>query len=79
MASNLQNILFTEARVGGFNIFSYAGRYEDARRRLARWLKEGRLKHREDVVLGLENAPNAFLRLFDGGNFGKLIVKVSEE
>ena len=78
-ASNLQNILFTEARVGGFNIFSYASRYEDARRRLARWLEEGRLKHREDVVVGLENAPKAFLRLFDGGNFGKLLVKVSEE
>ena len=77
--SYLQNILFSEARVGGFNIFSYTGRYDDARRRLARWFKEGRLKYREDVVDGLENAPIAFGRLFDGSNFGKLLVRVSSE
>lgn len=79
VASPLANILFTEARVGGFNIFSYAADYEWARRRLARWLREGRLACKEDVVEGLENAPAAFLRLFDGRNFGKLLVKVSEE
>lgn len=77
--SHLQNILFSEARVGGFNIFSYTSRYEDARRRLARWLKEGRLKYREHIVDGLENAPAAFARLFDGSNFGKLLVRVSAE
>jgi NADPH-dependent curcumin reductase CurA len=40
-------------------------------------LKEGRIQYPEDIVDGLENAPEAFLRLFDGQNFGKLIVKVS--
>lgn len=76
--SNLQNILFTEAKVGGFNIFSYGARYEDSRQRLARWLKDGRLKYKEDVVEGLENATAAFLRFFDGETFGKLLVKVAE-
>ena len=76
--SNLQNILFTEAQVGGFNIFSYEARYEDGRKRLARWLAEGRLKYKEDVVEGLENAPAAFLRFFEGETFGKLLVKVAE-
>ena len=76
--SNLQNILFTEARVGGFNIFSYEARYEDALGRLARWLAEGRLKYKEDVVDGLENAATAFLRFFDGETFGKLLVRVAE-
>ncbi len=79
MRSNLQDILFTEARVGGFNIFSHTGRYEDARRRLARWLKEGRLSSREDVVVGLENAAAAFPRLFEGRHIGKLLVKVSDD
>ena len=37
----------------------------------------GQIKYREDIVEGLENAPEAFLRLFKGANFGKLIVKVS--
>lgn len=77
--SHLQNILFSETRVGGFNIFSYAGRYDDARHRLARWFKQGRLKYQEDIVEGLENAPVAFPRLFDGSNFGKLLVRVSAE
>ena len=76
--SNLQNILFTEARVCGFNIFSYEARYSDGRRRLARWLAEGRLKYKEDVVDGLENAPQAFRRFFEGETFGKLLVKVAE-
>ena len=76
--SNLQNILFTEARVGGFNIFSYEARYDDGRRRLARWLAEGRLKYKEDVVDGLENAAASFLRFFEGETFGKLLVKVAE-
>ncbi len=76
--SNLQNILFTEARVGGFNVFSYEARYADGRQRLARWLADGRLKYQEDVVDGLENAAAAFLRFFEGETFGKLIVKVAE-
>jgi NADPH-dependent curcumin reductase CurA len=41
------------------------------------WIKEKRIKYREDIVEGLENAPRAFLRLFRGENFGKLLVKVA--
>jgi NADPH-dependent curcumin reductase len=41
------------------------------------WIRTGRLKYREDVVEGLENAPAAFLGLLQGRNFGKLVVKVS--
>lgn len=79
MRSNLQNILFSEARVCGFNIFTYASRFEDARRRLAGLYRSGQLRHREDIVDGLENAAAALPRLFEGKNFGKLLVKVSGE
>ena len=41
------------------------------------WLREGKIKYREDMVQGLENAPSAFLGLLAGQNFGKLVVKVS--
>lgn len=41
------------------------------------WIAQGRMKYREDFVDGLEHAPEALLRLFDGRNFGKLIVRVS--
>jgi NADPH-dependent curcumin reductase CurA len=42
-------------------------------------VREGRLRYREDVVAGLENAPAAFIGLLEGKNFGKLIVKVGED
>ena len=41
------------------------------------WIKSGQIKYREDIVEGLENAPEAFLRLFSGANLGKLVIKVS--
>ena len=41
------------------------------------WLAQGKIKYREDVVDGLENAPEAFLGFFSGANFGKLVVRVS--
>ena len=41
------------------------------------WLKEGKLKYRKDVVVGLEKAPAAFIGLLKGRNFGKLLVKVA--
>ncbi len=46
---------------------------------LSQWFKEGRIRYRVEVVEGLENAPTAINKLFDGSHKGKLIVKVSEE
>ena len=40
------------------------------------WIREGRMKYREDIVEGLSNAPEAFIGLLEGKNFGKLVVKV---
>jgi NADPH-dependent curcumin reductase len=45
---------------------------------MSRWIKEKRIKYREDIVEGLENAPRAFLKLFRGENFGKLLIKVAK-
>jgi len=42
-------------------------------------VREGRLRYKEDVVVGLENAPAAFIGLLEGKNFGKLIVRVGED
>lgn len=46
---------------------------------VSRWLQEGKLKYKEDVVEKLENAPQAFIGLLQGKNFGKLIVQVSSD
>ncbi len=44
---------------------------------MAGWIESGKVKYREDVVEGLENAPQALIGLLEGRNFGKLLIKVS--
>jgi hypothetical protein len=66
------------ASMQAFNVFQFADRHDEARAQLAQWLADGKLKYREDVVDGLENAPAAFIGMLQGKNFGKLVVKVAE-
>jgi NADPH-dependent curcumin reductase len=74
--SNYMALLVQRARMEGFVVFDYQSRYAEAQAQLGRWLAEGKLHYREDVVEGLENAPRALLRLFDGSNTGKLVVRI---
>jgi NADPH-dependent curcumin reductase CurA len=53
--------------------------YGEANRKLVEWVSSGQLKYRETIVEGLEKAPNYFNWLFEGRNFGKLIVQVAKE
>lgn len=70
-------ILQRSIKMQGFIVSNYIHRIPDFTRDMTGWLAQGKLKYREDVVDGLENAPEAFLGLFKGANFGKLVVKVS--
>ena len=63
----------------GFNQGEFADRHEEALALLASWVRSGALKYKEQVVVGLENAPAAFLGMLEGTNFGKLLVQVSED
>ncbi len=67
------------ASMQAFNVFQFTARHELARARLAGWLGDGRLKYREDVVDGIENAPSAFIGLLRGENLGKRIVKIGDQ
>ncbi|MBM3505499.1 MAG: NADP-dependent oxidoreductase [Alphaproteobacteria bacterium] len=60
-----------------FIVHDYHREYQVGLRDLSNWIKQGKLKYREDVVEGLENAPAALLDLFAGGNIGKRIVRVA--
>jgi NADPH-dependent curcumin reductase CurA len=62
----------------GFLVFDYVDRYPEGLRQLAAWMKEGRIKYREDIMDGLENTPKAFLKLLSGENFGKQLVRVAD-
>ena len=59
-------------------VFDYAPRYGEAAREMVGWLRDGRLKTREDIVEGFERFPEALLKLFSGVNFGKLVLKVAD-
>ncbi len=75
--SLMRAILTKRLRVQGFIVYDFAQQTEDFLRDAGGWIREGKLKYREDVVEGLENAPQAFIGLLKGENFGKLLVKVS--
>ncbi len=75
----LVSLLTQRARMEGFIVLDYVDRYPEAFAALGAWMAEGRLKYRVDIVDGLERAPEAVNRLFDGTNAGKLIVRVSDE
>jgi hypothetical protein len=63
----------------GFIVSDFAPRYEPARKLMAEMVRSGRLKFREDIVDGIENAPRAFIGLLRGDNFGKLQIRVGAE
>ncbi len=67
----------TRSKVEGFLVYDFESLHEVGRARLAGWIKDGRLKYREDIVDGFENAPSAFIGLLRGENFGKRLVRVS--
>ncbi len=71
----MRSILVKRITLRGFIIYDdYGDRFGEFFASMQAWLREGRIKYREDVVHGLENAPQAFLGLLEGRNFGKLLV-----
>ena len=76
--SNYLSLLVNRARMQGMVVFDYADRYGVAIKDIAQWMKEGKFVSREDVVAGIENFPDTLNKLFSGGNFGKLVLKVAD-
>src|SRR6476661_376834 len=77
--ANYLSLLVNRARMEGIVVFDYAARFPPAIAQIGQWIKEGDFKTREDIVEGLENFPQALRMLFEGRNFGKLILKVADE
>lgn len=74
------NILSKRLRVHGFIIFDdYGHRYGEFMQQMGPWVQGGKIKFREDIVEGLDLAPQAFIGMLDGSNFGKLVVRVASE
>ena len=77
--ANYLSLLVNRARMEGMVVFDYADRYPQAIAELAGYLRDGRLKSREDVVAGLDTFPDTLLKLFRGENFGKLVLQVAAD
>jgi NADPH-dependent curcumin reductase CurA len=72
----LWHLIVKRARAEGFLVFQFIHRFHEGQQQIGRWIKEGRIKYRESIVDGLENAPKAFIGLFRGENLGKQLVRV---
>ncbi len=71
-----RHMLVKRARMSGFLVFDYAHRYEEAVARLASWVRDGKLRYREDILDGIEHAPGAIAELYRGENLGKRLIRV---
>lgn len=74
---NFSNLLTRRVRLQGFIVIDYMPRAQEGIAELSKWYMEGKLKYRVDVVEGLDQAPKAVNKLFEGSNQGKLVLKVS--
>jgi len=72
---NLFMLVVRRARMQGFLVTDYAKKFAQARAQLIEWIKQGKIVHRDTIVEGFESLPKAFLKLFDGSNTGKLLVR----
>jgi NADPH:quinone reductase len=69
-------LIIKRAKMQGFIVYDYAEQFDKAQRQLTNWIKDGKLKYRENIVEGFENIADALLGLFRGDNIGKQIVKI---
>lgn len=73
----LWQLIVRQTKVEGFLVSQFADRYEAGLRQMAEWLMSGKIKYREQIVEGIERAPEAFIGMLKGENIGKQLVKVS--
>jgi len=71
-------VLIRRLRIQGFIVSDFASQRGDFLRDVGAWVREGKIKYREHIVPGLEKAPEAFIKLLRGDNFGKTIVKIAD-
>jgi NADPH-dependent curcumin reductase CurA len=73
----MRSVLVNRIRMQGMIVFDWRERYGEGLRALSELLAKGKLKYRESIVEGLENAPRGLISLLKGGNFGKQLVKLA--
>jgi NADPH-dependent curcumin reductase len=74
---NLVMLLINRVKLQGFIVSDHIAQQGEALADLARWVGEGKIKYRETIAEGLENAPRAFIGMLKGANFGKQLVELA--
>jgi NADPH-dependent curcumin reductase CurA len=78
-ASMMRSVLTKRLTIRGFIVSDFAARHADFLRDMSGWVREGKVKHREFITEGLDSAPEAFMGLLKGANFGKQLVRVGPD
>jgi NADPH-dependent curcumin reductase CurA len=78
-SSMMRAVLTKRMTIRGFIVSDFAARHADFLRDMSQWVREGKVKHREFITEGLESAPDAFMGLLKGANFGKQLVRVGPD
>jgi NADPH-dependent curcumin reductase CurA len=76
--ANYFNLIYRRARMQGFIVVDYAAQFPQAIETLGGYIQSGELRHRETILQGFEQLPQALMNLFKGGNMGKQLVQVSD-
>jgi len=74
-----RQLLVKRARMQGFLAFDYLRRYAHARKELEGWVRDGLIRYREDILEGIDKAPDAIAGLYRGDNLGKRLIRVAPE
>ena len=74
-----RHLVVKRARMQGFLIFDHAQRYSEALRELERWVRAGEISYREDILEGIEQAPDSIAGLYRGENLGKRLIRIASE
>src|SRR5271156_815663 len=75
----MRSVLTKRLTIRGFIVSDFAARHDDFLRDMSQWVREGKVKHKEVVTDGLDSAPDPFMGLLKGANFGKQLVRVGPD
>ena len=74
-----RQLLIRRARMQGFVVLDYKARYPEAVAALAQWVRAGKIRYREDILDGIEHAPDSIAGLYRGENLGKRLIRLAPE
>ena len=74
-----RHLLVKRARMQGILVSDFRARYPEGIEELTRWVRNGSIRYREDIVDGIEQAPGSIASLYRGENLGKRLIRIAEE